>query len=149
MRRVAIAALLAVWALDCNWLDQSRAKSTASRLESKHLAEVRRVADDLEKSCIRPAGGSSVAGTSLDRDPAVAEVEVRCSAAMHGTTRLRATKWTLNDSYFAIGIGKDADAGTGADAAEESVTVPSSIAPKANDLCIRRPAVEICVAYRD
>jgi hypothetical protein len=148
MKRAFVALVLVC---SCSRLEQSRARSTASRLESKHLAEVQRIADGLEKSpCARPPGISPVAGTSLERDPAVADVEVACQVLMRvQTTRLHGT-YTKDDGYYEIGIGKDADAGfqPGRDA-EETVKVPSMIAPKANDLCIQRPHVKICVAYRD
>ena len=148
MTRAAIAALLAVCGVSCNRLDQSRAKATANRLESRHLADLRRVADDLEKSCAT-AVGSPASGTSLDADPAVAEVEVVCHEVLHGTTRLRGTPLRREASYFEIGVGKNADAAFNPIDAEETVKVPSVILPNANDLCIHRRKVEICVAYRD
>jgi hypothetical protein len=140
MARAAIFAQLVLCAAGCNRLDQSRATSTASRLESRHLGEVRRMADDLESSC--------TPRSPLDADPAVAEVEVSCGLGKR--TRVRGTTWTLSDGYFAIGVGKNAEAGVNADlSAEETVKVPSTIAPHANDLCIHRRQVDICVAYRD
>lgn len=152
MTRAALIAI-AVGVLGCNRLDQARAKSTAQKLETKHLVEVRRVADDLEKSCVRPAGVSPVSGTSLDSNPAVVEVEVSCRQSngdMAHATRLRGTSVRLDDGFFHLGIGKNADAGIGAGVeVEESVNVPSTIIANANDLCVLRPDVKICVAYRD
>jgi hypothetical protein len=139
MTRAAIFAQLVLCALGCNRLDQSRAKTTASRLESKHLAEVRHAADDLEKAC-----GPLV---SID-GPAIVQIQVSCRDS-RGAMLLRSGN-PNNGGFFEVGIGKDADAGLNAGAAtEETVRVPSTIAADANDICINRPAVGICVAYRD
>jgi hypothetical protein len=139
MTRAAIFVQLAVCFVGCNRLDQSRAKSTASRLESKHLAEVRRAADDLERSCALP---SSIA------DPAAVDVEVSCRVS-RGAMRLHGSSTRSDDGFFEVGIGKNAAEGLNAGDAEETVRVPSTIAPNANDVCINRAKVRICVAYRD
>lgn len=145
----------------CHEVDALSTQSTANHVAADHLDEARVIANHVELACPTTSWmDSPVKGTTVDKDPDVLEVSVRCiqrSVIIAGQSlwvshkNLRGTTPPTSTNFRTIGIGKSASVGsTATSATEETVRVPSIQIAGAVDLCIHRElsGVEVCIAYR-
>ena len=150
---------LFVTAMGCGKVEAANAKAEANRVASAHLGEVRSLATHVSGSCPLAPTVSPAKGTSVDADPDVLQVTIRCGNP--AVTINGAPLWVTapplrkatppGGAYYSVGVGKDAAVGIGsATTLEEYVNVPSTLVAGANDLCIHEETkgVDLCVAYR-